>query len=130
MAWYQHIPGWQVIFLPLFIIMLALCALGAGLYFAVLNVKHRDVKFIIPFIVQTGLFITPVAYSSSNIPDKWRLVYALNPMVGIIDGIRWCLLGDPLHLPGLYIAVVTILVLLVAGVYYFTRMEKTFADNI
>lgn len=130
MAWYHYYPGWQVIFFPLFVLMLAACALGSGLYLATLNVKYRDIKFIVPFIVQVGLFVTPVAYSSSNIPAEWRLWYALNPLVGVISGLRWCLLGDPLYWPELWISLTVIVLLLVAGIYYFSRMEKTFADNI
>ena len=130
MAWLHFLPGWHVVFFPLFILMLIGCLLGAGLYLSVLNVRYRDFKFIIPFVIQVGLFITPVAFSSSNIASQWRLAYALNPLVGIIGGIRWCLLGDPLYWPEVWISCSVIVLLLWIGVRYFSKMEKTFADDI
>jgi lipopolysaccharide transport system permease protein len=130
MIWYQCLPGWELILFPVFIVLLAACALGAGLFLAVLNVQYRDVKFVVPFLIQIGLFATPIAYSSSNVPDQWRLLYALNPLVGIISGIRWCLLGDPIYWTEVWISVIIIALLLTFGMYYFRKMEKTFADTI
>jgi lipopolysaccharide transport system permease protein len=130
MAWFHFVPGWQIIILPLFIGMLVACVLGAGLYLSVLNVRFRDFKFIIPFVIQIGLFITPVAFSSANINDHWRLLYALNPLVGIISGMRWCLLNDPIYWPEVWISGGIIIGLLWIGVNYFMKMEKTLSDNI
>jgi lipopolysaccharide transport system permease protein len=130
MWWFHYTPGWQVMLLPFFILLLVACALGTGLYLSVLNVKFRDFKFIIPFILQIGLFITPIAFSSTNISDHWRLVYALNPMVGIISGARWCLLNDPIYWPEVVMSCVLTSVMLGIGMRYFTKMEKTFADSI
>ena len=96
-VWFQFIPSWHIIFLPLFVLLAFLCSFGFGLYLTAVNVKYRDFRYIIPFIVQFGLYITPVGFSSAVIPDKWKIWYALNPMVGIIDGFRWCLLGDPMN---------------------------------
>jgi lipopolysaccharide transport system permease protein len=130
MIWYRFLPGWQVVFLPLFIILAFLCAFGVGLYLTALNVKYRDFRYIIPFVVQFGLYITPVGFSSSMVPDKYRTWYALNPMVGIIDGFRWCLLGDPMHWPSFWISVAITALFMCLGIYYFRKMEKTFADTI
>jgi lipopolysaccharide transport system permease protein len=91
---YGFMPSWHIIFLPFFIIMAFLCSLGVGLYLTAINVKYRDFRYIIPFIVQFGLYITPVGFSSSIVPQKWKIWYELNPMVGVIDGFRWCLLGS------------------------------------
>ena len=129
-AWYSFIPSWQIIFLPLFVILAFLCSFGTGLYLTAVNVKYRDFRYIIPFIVQFGLYITPVGFSSEIIPEKFRLWYALNPMVGIIDGFRWCILGSPFHLDSFLVSIAVILVFLWIGVYYFRKMERTFADNI
>lgn len=130
MAGYRYWPDWHIVFLPLFLLLLVACVLGAGLYVSVLNVRYRDFKFIIPFVIQIGLFVTPVAFSSSNIPEQWRLLYALNPLVGIISGIRWCLLHDPLYWPEVWISCVVIISLLYAGTRYFRKTESTFADNL
>jgi lipopolysaccharide transport system permease protein len=130
LIWYQFVPSWHIIFLPLFIFMAFMCAFGVGLYLTAVNVKYRDFRYIIPFIVQFGLYITPIGFSSSIIEEKYRLWYALNPMVGIIDGFRWCLLGDPMHWPSFYISILVILLFLWLGIYYFRKMERSFADNI
>ncbi len=130
MIWYGHLPGIQVFMLPLFVLMLAACTFGSGLYLAAMNVRFRDIQFVVPFIIQIGMFITPVVYSSSNIPDKWRVLYALNPLVGIIGGMRWCLLNDPVHWPDIIISFIVVVFMLVIGISYFSKMEKTFADNI
>ena len=129
-AWYRFIPSWHIIFLPIFILLAFLCSIGIGLYLTAVNVKYRDFRYIIPFIVQFGLYITPVGYSSEIISEKWRVWYALNPMVGIIDGFRWCILGSAMHWQSLWISLAIIGLFLWLGIFYFRRMEKTFADNI
>jgi lipopolysaccharide transport system permease protein len=130
MIWFQFIPPWQIVFLPLFVLLAFLCSFGVGLYLTALNVKYRDFRYILPFIVQFGLYITPVGISSSMVPEKWRLWFSLNPMVGVIDAFRWCLLGDPFRLDSLIISIVITVFFLVLGVHYFRKLEKTFADNI
>lgn len=130
MACYQQAPGWHIIFLPFFLFLLIACVLGTGLYVSVLNVRYRDFKFIIPFVVQIVLFVTPVAFSSGNIPERWRLLYACNPLVGIISGMRWCLLNDPLYWPEVWISCTVVVFLLYAGTRYFRKTEPTFADNL
>lgn len=127
---YWFFPGWQVIFLPLFILLAFIIAFGAGLLITALNVKFRDFRYIIPFIIQFGLYITPVGFSSSIIPEKWKLWYALNPMVGVIDGFRWCILGEPLPMNNLFISIGIAIVILIIGVRYFRSTEKSFADHI
>ena len=128
--WFQFIPSWQIIFLPLFIILAFLCSFGIGLYLTAVNVKYRDFRYIIPFIVQFGLYITPVGFSSAVVTEKWRMWYALNPMVGIIDGFRWCILGDQMHWDSFWVSLVIITLFLYIGIFYFRKMERTFADNI
>lgn len=130
LIWYAYTPSWQMVFLPLFILMAFLCAFGIGLFLTAVNVKYRDFRYIIPFIIQFGLYITPVGFSSTLIPDQYRWVFALNPMVGVIEGFRWCILGDPLHVDSMLIAVGVTLVFLWIGLTYFRKMEKTFADTI
>lgn len=130
MFWYHYIPSWHIVFLPVFILLAFLCAFGVGLYLTAVNVKYRDFRYIIPFIIQFGLYITPVGFSSSVIGEKWKTLYALNPMVGIIDGFRWCILGDPMNWNSFIFSVIVILVFLLIGVTYFRKMEKSFADNI
>jgi lipopolysaccharide transport system permease protein len=107
MIWYQFAPGWQIVLLPAFVALAFLASLGPGLWLTALNVKYRDVRYIIPFLVQFGLYVSPVGYSSSIVPEQWRLLYSLNPVVGVIDGFRWCLLGgqSPLYLPGFLLSV-------------------------
>lgn len=130
MLYYRFLPPIQVIALPFFVVLAFLAAFGTGLYITALNVKYRDFRYIIPFIVQFGLYVTPVGFSSHNIPEKWSLLYSLNPMVGIIDGFRWCLLGDPMNWKGLMISISVMLFFLWLGIWYFRRTEKSFADNI
>ena len=129
-AWYQFVPSWHVIFIPVFILLAFLCSFGVGLYLTAVNVKYRDFRYIIPFIVQFGLYITPVGFNSAVVSDKWKTWFALNPMVGIIDGFRWCLLGDPMNWTSLLVSIIIISLFLWLGIFYFRRMEKTFADNI
>lgn len=130
MLLYWFLPPIQIILLPVFVVMAIAAVLGSGLYITALNVKYRDFRYIIPFIVQFGLYITPVGFSSSNIPEKWRILYAINPMVGVIDGFRWCLLGDKMYWPGFFISIIVIVLLLWLGIWYFRKTEKSFADNI
>jgi len=129
---YQYTPTIQILALPLFIIMALMISLGAGFFIAALNVKYRDFKHIVPFVVQIGLYISPVGFSSEMIPEKFRMIYALNPMVGVIDGFRWAILGESNHifLPGLAISATVTLFLLWIGIWYFRKVERTFADVI
>jgi lipopolysaccharide transport system permease protein len=131
MAYYGIGPGWEVLTLPLFTLLAAVAALAVGTPLAALNVRYRDVRYTIPFLAQILLFVTPVAYATSLVPDRWRIVYSLNPIVGVVDGFRWALLGagGP---PGgtLAVSVVATLALLVPGLLVFRRMEKTFADIV
>lgn len=131
MVWYRFLPPIQIIFLPFFLVLAFFASFGVSLFITALNVKYRDFRYIIPFIVQFGLFISPVGFSSSIIPDKWRLVYSLNPMVAVIDGFRWCILGsEKIYWPGFSISVAVILFFTFLGIWYFRKTEKTFADNI
>jgi len=100
------------------------------LYLTAVNVKYRDFRYIIPFIIQFGLYITPIGFSSSVIPEQYRLLYSLNPMVGVIDGFRWCILGDPMHWQSFFVSMGISILFLWIGVRYFRKMEKTFADSI
>jgi len=132
MLWYQFLPGWQILTLPLFVAMAFLSSLGPGLWITALNVKYRDFRYIIPFIVQFGLYVSPVGFSSSVVPPEWRLLYSLNPVVGVIDGFRWAILGgeSELYLPGFLLSWAVIAVFLWLGVRQFRKMEKSFADII
>jgi lipopolysaccharide transport system permease protein len=132
MIWYRFVPQWKVVFLPFFM-LLAICgAVGLGLWLASLNVKYRDFKFIVPFIMQFGLYISPVGFSSNIIPHQWRLLYSLNPMVGVIDGFRWAILGgeNRLQIFSLLFAMVIVFILLATGIWHFRKTECTFADVI
>ncbi|MDX2229160.1 MAG: ABC transporter permease [Leptolyngbyaceae cyanobacterium bins.349] len=132
MAWYVYIPSWHILTLPLFILVAFAAAIGAGLWLAALNVEYRDFRYIVPFIVQFGLYISPVGFSSSIVPEQWRLLYSLNPMVGVIDGFRWAILGGTtqIYLPGFLLSLGLVIFLLVTGIWYFRRMERSFADVI
>jgi lipopolysaccharide transport system permease protein len=119
----------RVLALPLFLALCVVFTLGLGLWFAALYVKYRDMRHLIPFLTQFGLYVSPVAFSSSIVPAKWRLLYALNPMVAVIDGFRWSLLGtNTLYMPGVVAGTIVSVVLLITGVYYFKRTERVFAD--
>lgn len=132
MLWYGFLPGWRVLLLPAFAGLAVLASLGPGLLITALNVKYRDFRYVIPFIVQLGLYVSPVGFSSTIVPDKWRLWYSLNPMVGVIDGFRWCILGgqSQLYLPGFILSLAVVATFLWLGVVYFRRTEQTFADLI
>jgi lipopolysaccharide transport system permease protein len=132
MVWYRFLPDWRILALPGLTFIAFLAALGPGLYVTALNVKYRDFRYVIPFIVQFGLFISPVGFSSSVIPDRWRLLYSLNPMVGVIDGFRWaiCPSTGSLYLPGFLLSMAVIPFILWLGIWYFRKTEATFADVI
>ena len=132
MLWYQFLPGWQILTLPFFVVMAFLASLGPGLWITALNVKYRDFRYIIPFIVQFGLYVSPVGFSSSVIPEEWRLLYSLNPVVGVIDGFRWAILGNEsqLFLPGFALSWSVIASFLWLGIRQFRKMERSFADLI
>ncbi len=139
MIYYNTLPGstyhvnltGNILLLPLFILLALITALGVGLWLSALNVIYRDINYIIPFLTQFWLFITPIAYPSSMIPERWRLIYALNPMTGVVEGFRWVLLGTETA-PGPMLAVSTTisLLILITGLFYFRRMERTFADTV
>jgi lipopolysaccharide transport system permease protein len=132
MAWFGFMPNWQIVFLPAFIVLAVLASLGPALYITALNVKYRDFRYIIPFIVQFGLYVSPVGFSSAVVPAQWRFWYSLNPVVGVIDGFRWCLLGgeSQLYLPGFIASLGAVAIMLWIGIRKFRRTEKTFADLI
>lgn len=131
LVWYRFVPPWQVVTLPLFVGLAFLAALGPGLLLTTLNVSYRDFRYVIPFIVQVGLYVSPVGFGSSVVPESWRLLYSLNPMVGVIDGFRWAILGTgSLYWPGLLLSLAVTAILLVIGVTSFRKMERSFADVI
>ncbi|NER00345.1 MAG: ABC transporter permease [Cyanothece sp. SIO2G6] len=132
MAWYNFVPGWRIVMLPLFVAIAFAASMGVGLWMAALNVQYRDFRYIVPFLVQFGLYISPVGFSSSVVPEQWRLVYSLNPMVGVIDGFRWAILGgeSQLHLLGFGVSLALVGTLFFTGILYFRKMERTFADVI
>jgi lipopolysaccharide transport system permease protein len=132
MTWYGYAPGWQILTLPLFTLLAVAAALSAGIWTAALTVKYRDVRIIVPFVVQMGLYVSPVGFSSSIVPDNWRLAYSLNPMVGVIDGFRWAITDgtSPIYLPGLGLSIGIIALLSISGVHHFRRTERSFADTI
>jgi lipopolysaccharide transport system permease protein len=135
MAWYNFVPSWRILTLPLFIGIAFAASIGAGLWLAALNVKYRDFRYIVPFIVQFGLYISPVGFSSSVVFERfpqWGWLYSLNPMVGVIDGFRWAILGGDfnLYLPGFMLSMGLVALLFVTGIWYFRKVERTFADVI
>jgi lipopolysaccharide transport system permease protein len=132
MAWYQYVPSWHLLALPLFVILAVCLSLGAGVWLCAVTVRYRDMKFVVPFVSQFGLYVSPVGFSSAVVPEQWRLLYSLNPLVGVIDGFRWAVLrGDtPLYWPSLASAVAWTVVLGVFGLRYFRKTEKSFADVI
>ena len=132
MLWYGVAPTWRIMLLPLFAALAVLASLGPALYLTALNVQYRDFRYVIPFVVQFGLYVSPVGFSSSVVPEHWRFLYSLNPVVGVIDGMRWCLLGGDvsLHMPGFLISLVVVALFFWLGIAYFRRTERTFADLI
>lgn len=127
---YRFVPPIHILLLPVFVLMAFLAAFGAGIYLTALNVKYRDFRHIVPFVVQLGLFVSPVGWTSDRIPQEWRLLYSFNPMVGVIDGFRWCILGTPLYIPGVLLSLAVTLIVLWLGISYFRKTEKGFADTI
>ena len=132
MAWYQYPPGWRMLVLPAFALVAFLASVGPALWITALNVKYRDFRYVIPFIVQFGLYVSPVGFSSSVVPSSWRLLYSLNPMVGVIDGFRWSILGapSPLYLPGFAVSCCVAAFFLWFGIHRFRKTERSFADLI
>jgi len=132
MAYYRFAPSWHLLLLPFFIVLALLASIGPGLWITALNVKYRDFRYIIPFVVQVGLYVSPVGFSSKVVPKQWRLLYSLNPVVGVIDGFRWCILGSdsPIYVPGFLFSLVIIAFFLWLGVSHFRKTERTFSDLI
>lgn len=131
LAWFQYLPPVQIVLLPLFVVLAFLASLGPSLWITSLNVRYRDFRYIIPFIVQFGLYISPVGFASGVIPEKWRLLYSLNPVVGVIDGFRWCILGESsMYWPGFFLSLGVTLFFLWFGVRQFRKLESSFADLI
>ena len=129
---FGFVPGWHILALPIFVLFAVAAAIGPALWLAALNARYRDFRFIVPFIVQFGLYISPVGFSSDVIPDAWRLIYSLNPAVSVIDGFRWCLLGGAteIYWPGLLAGVAVTALLLRLGLRAFRRTERSLADFI
>jgi lipopolysaccharide transport system permease protein len=132
MIWFRYAPPVTVVALPFFVLLVFGASIGVGLWIAALMVKYRDFRFIVPFVVQFGLYISPVGFQSSVVPARFRLLYALNPMVGVIDGFRWCLLKGQsnIYWPAVFIAIAEVVLLLLTGLRYFRKTELTFADII
>lgn len=132
MAWFQFAPTWRILALPGFAALAFLASMGPALWISSLNVAYRDFRYVIPFLVQLGLYVSPVGFSSNIVPEQWRILYAINPMAGVIDGFRWCILGEQsqLFLPGLAASLCSISFLLWLGISQFRKMEKSFADLI
>ena len=132
MLWLQFAPGPTLLLLPLFALLAFALATGLGLFLAALNVEYRDFRYVVPFMIQVGLFVSPIAFTSANIPERWRALYALNPLVGVIDGFRWSILGGkvPLDPYALTMSIGMTIGFLVFGIWYFRRMERSFADVI
>jgi lipopolysaccharide transport system permease protein len=131
MFYYGFVPSASILLLPLFVILAFATAFGGGLWISALMVRYRDFKYIVPFVVQLGLYISPVAYDVSRVPEQWRLLYSMNPMVGVISGFRWAILGHPnVYPPSIYISVAAVSLIIVSGIWYFRKTERTFADVI
>jgi len=138
MIYFGHVPSWHALYLPVFMLLALLASIGTGLFLAALNVKYRDFRYVVPFIIQLGLFISPIAissadvYASTKVPDILKGLYSLNPMVAVIDGFRWCLLDTPfvVNQTGLILSLGVTLLMLILGTWYFRRVESTFADIV
>ncbi len=132
MVWYGFLPGIQILTLPLWILLAFLAAIGPGLFITALNVKYRDFRYVIPFVVQFGLYVSPVGFRSDVVPEQWRLLYSLNPMVGVIDGFRWAICGGEfaIYWPGFAASLAITVFFLWFGIRYFRKTERTFADVI
>ena len=131
MAFVGFIPSWTIVFLPVFLVEAIVFSLGLTFLISALNVKYRDFRFVVPFMVQIGLYVSPVGFSSNVIPEKWRIFYYLNPMAGIIDSFRWCISGkSPVFLSGCIVSLCVVIVMFILGVTYFRKCERSFADVI
>lgn len=132
MIWFRSLPDWRFLLLPCFIALAILASLGPALYMTALNVKYRDFRYIIPFVLQFGLYVSPVGFSSAVVPERWRMLYSLNPVVGVIDGFRWCLLRGQgnFYLPGFLLSMFVTTAFLLIGIWYFRKTERTFADLV
>jgi lipopolysaccharide transport system permease protein len=132
MMLFYRIPfGWNMLFLPLFVLLTVLCALSVGMWLSALNVEYRDVRYTIPFLTQFWMFATPIAYSATLVPEQWRWLYSLNPMYGVVQGFRWALLGlEGFSLPFFLLSTGVVVMLLIGGLAYFRHMEDSFADNV
>lgn len=132
MAWYNFWPTWRILALPFLILLSFGAAMGAGLWTSAMNVKYRDFRYIVPFLVQFGLYISPVGFTSNVVPEKWRLLYSVNPMVGVIDGFRWAILNKDvvIYVPGFFLSMILVMSLFLSGLWFFRKTERTFADVI
>lgn len=132
MLWYGFVPDWKLLMAPVFMMLAFACSFGMGIWLCTLNVEYRDFRYVVPFIVQLGLYVSPVGFSSTIVPEKWKLLYSLNPMVGIIDGFRWSLLRgqSPLDWRAVLLSCTIVIALVASGIRYFRKMERTFADVI
>ena len=130
MVWYFYVPGWQILLLPVFVVLALLAGIGPALWAAAVIVKYRDFRFLIPFGLQFGLYVSPVGFASSVVPEKWRLLYSINPVVGVIDGFRWCIIGgdSPIYWPGFLISLMVVAFFLWLGIRTFRNTERGFAD--
>ena len=130
--WYGIVPDWRILFAPLFVLIMLAAGFGCGLWIAVLSLEYRDFRYVVPFMVQVGLYVSPVAFASSLVPPQWQLLYAVNPMVGVIDGFRWAISAGATSLQWLplLVSALVAVVLLLSGFRLFRRTEKTFADRI
>ncbi len=131
MVYYGYVPGASIAMLPVFVLLAFATAFGSGLWVSALMVRYRDFRYIVPFVVQFGLYVSPVGFSSNVVPEEWRWLYSINPMVGVIDGFRWAILGEQnIYWPGFWISVVGVILIIISGIWYFRRTERTFADVI
>lgn len=134
MAWYGVAPTWRIVMLPAFIIMAMASAAAFGVWLCALNVRYRDIRYVIPFLIQFGIYVSPVGYASTKVPEEWRPLYMLNPLAGVIDGVRWSLFGDavvsPLTVPSFYASLAIVAAVLTGGIWYFRNTERTIADVI
>jgi lipopolysaccharide transport system permease protein len=132
MAWYGFAPDWRIVLLPLFLLQALVFAFGCGLWISALNVQYRDFRYVVPFMIQFGLYISPVGFSSSIVPEQWRMLYSLNPMAGVIEGFRWAITGRTalIYWPGYWLSVLLVVLICLSGFWYFRRMERSFADVI
>ncbi|MCP4176857.1 MAG: ABC transporter permease [bacterium] len=132
MGVYTFMPNWKIVLMPLFLLLAILTSLGITYLISALNVKYRDFRYVLPFIIQFGLYISPVGFSSAIVPGKWRLLYSLNPMVGVIDGFRWCIIGTEniIYWPGFILSICVAIVLFIIGFTVFRKTEREFADVI